>query len=57
MSVCRTCEHWQLPAAKLHRSGLVYRDFCIANVVQLGPGMYMLIDLELVGTAQAQGSP
>lgn len=44
-------------AQMLHTAKLVHRDFRLPNVVQLGPQQYMVIDLESVAKATAEGLP
>ena len=48
---CACCKAAQV----LHRAGFVHRDFRMANIVQLGPLAYMVIDLETVGQRRAEG--
>ena len=48
---CACCKAAQV----LHAAGVVHRDFRMANIVQLGPLAYMVIDLETVGRQRAEG--
>lgn len=44
-------------AQVLHAAGCVHCNFCMANIVQLEPGAYMVIELETVGKADAGPLP
>ena len=44
-------------AEVLHTAGVVHRNFRMANIVQLKPEVYMVIDLETVGRKVANPLP